>query len=95
MKFEWDSKKNIINIEKHGIDFNDAKELFEYEMLTIEDTREAYGESRWIAIGRLKAFVSVIIYVEQEPDLIRIISARKATKREVRQYEESLKNRLG
>ncbi len=90
MKFEWDENKNTINIEKHGIDFNDAVDIFNHVMLTKEDTSEAYGEARWISIGWLKALVGVIVYTEQIGDVTRIISARKATKREVRQYEKSL-----
>ncbi len=90
MKFEWDDNKNQINIQKHGIDFNDAVDIFNHVMLTKEDISEAYGEARWISIGWLKALVGVIIYTEQVGDVTRIISARKATKREVRQYEKSL-----
>ncbi len=59
-------------------------------MLTAEDTREVYGEARWVSIGWLKSLVGVVVYTEQVGDLTRIISARKATKREVRQYEKSL-----
>jgi len=90
MKFEWDDNKNQINIQKHGIDFNDAIDIFNHVMLTSEDTSEAYGEARWVSIGWLKALVGVIVYTEQIGDTTRIISARKATKREVRRYEESL-----
>ena len=92
MKFEWDNNKNAINIEKHGIDFNDAIDIFNHAMLTMEDTREAYGESRWIAIGWLKELVGVVVYTEKIGDVIRVISARKATKQEVRQYEKSLEH---
>jgi len=80
MKFEWDDNKNQINIEKHGIDFNDAVDIFNHVMLTKEDTSEAYGEVRWVSIGWLKALVGVIVYTEQIADVTRIISARKATK---------------
>ncbi len=92
MKFEWDENKNQINIRKHGIDFNDTTDIFNHPMLTLEDTRAAYGEVRWVAIGWLKALVGVVVYTEQIGDTIRIISARKATKREVRRYEQSFKN---
>lgn len=44
MKYEWDEAKNLVNIEKHGIDFNDAHELFEGDKLVIPDTRQDYGE---------------------------------------------------
>ncbi len=59
MKFDWDENKNTINIQKHGIDFNDAIGIFNHVMLTAEDTREVYGEDRWVSIGWLKALVGV------------------------------------
>lgn len=92
MKFDWDENKNKINIQKHGIDFADAVDVFNHVMLTMEDLREDYGESRWIGIGWLKALVGVVVYTEQVGDTIRIISARKATKQEVRRYEKSLQH---
>jgi len=90
MKFEWDETKNLINIQKHGIDFNDAIDIFNHVFMTKEDISEAYGESRWVSIGWLKTLIGVVVYTEQVDDITRIISARKATKREVRLYEESL-----
>lgn len=92
MKFEWDEKKNELNIQKHGIDFNDAIDMFNHITLTMGDTSEVYGEARWISIGWLKAFVGVVIYTEQIGDKFRIISARKATKQEVRRYEKCLQH---
>ena len=46
MLYEWDDAKNEINIRKHGIDFNDAKDIFEHPILTWPDNREDYGEER-------------------------------------------------
>lgn len=92
MKFDWDEHKNKINIQKHGIDFNDAIDIFNHAMLTMEDTREAYGEVRWVSVGWLKALVGVVVYTEQVGDTTRIISARKATKQEVKQYEKSFQH---
>jgi len=88
MKFEWDSAKNIANIRKHDIDFNDAIEIFQHPVLSRIDTKENYGEERWISIGQMQALTIVIVYVEYVNDIIRIISARKATKREKKYYEE-------
>ena len=90
MNFEWDENKNVINIQKHGLDFNDAIDIFNHVMLSKEDTSQKYGEARWISIGWIKILVGVVIYTEQVGDTIRIISARKATKKEVRKYENSL-----
>lgn len=85
MKFEWDAVKNRINIEKHGIDFNDAKQIFSGLILTVEDDRFDYPERRYITLGMM--FESVISVVHSESvERIRIISARKATKNEQKEY---------
>lgn len=92
MDFEWDEAKNETNIRKHGIDFADVKDMFNHPMLTLLDNREDYGEERWIGVGWIQQLMGVVIYVERHEDTIRIISARKATKHEVRHYEQSIKN---
>jgi len=92
MRFEWDDNKNRTNIRKHGIDFADAADIFNHPVLTLFDGREDYGEERWIALGWIKAIMGVVVYVERDGDVIRIISARKATKSEVRHYEQSIQD---
>ena len=94
MKFEWDEEKNKENIRKHELDFADAWEIFDAPMLTNLDTREDYGEDRWIGIGFLKNFIVVVTYTERE-DVIRLISLRKALKHERTGFEEALRNELG
>jgi len=90
MRFEWSEPKNEINISKHGIDFADVKDMFNHPMLTMLDDREDYGEDRWIGIGWIESLMGVVVYVERHDDVIRIISARKATKNEVHRYEQSI-----
>ena len=90
MQFEWDEEKNQANIRKHGIDFNDAIDIFNHPMLTALDDREDYEEDRWISIGWLYAIVGVVVYTERRGDVIRIISARKATRQELQRYEQRL-----
>jgi uncharacterized DUF497 family protein len=92
MQFEWDEAKNEINIRKHGIDFEDAKDMFNHPMLTLVDDREDYDEERWFAVGLMHTMFGVVVYTERVGDVIRIISARKATKHEVRKYEQSIEN---
>lgn len=92
MRSEWDEAKNARNIQKHGIDFADAAEVFEHPHLTAADESFDYGEERWIAIGLMRQFVGVVVYVERHENTIRIISARKATRREVRLYEQTIQN---
>lgn len=92
--FEWDANKNQENIRKHGIDFTDVEGLFDHPTLTWLDERDHYGEARWVSVGLLQAFVGVVVYTERVDDVIRIISARRAIKYEVRRYEQAVKNGL-
>ncbi len=78
MRFDWDEQKNQANIRKHGLDFADVWEMFTLPMLVAPDDREDYGEERWIGIGFLKSLVAVVVYVERDEDVIRVISLRKA-----------------
>lgn len=95
MRFVWDEKKRRSNIAKHGIDFRDAPEIFRGPMLIGPDNREDYGEDRFIGLGFVKDRVMVIVYTEPEPDAIRIISLRKATKNERERFEKEIADRLG
>ncbi len=85
MKFEWDTAKNNINIEKHGIDFNDAKLIFNGLTVTIEDDRIDYHERRFVTLGMMFDNVISVVHTESV-EKIRIISARKATKNEQKEY---------
>ena len=89
MKFEWDEQKNRTNIEKHGIDFRDAQDIFLNKRLSIEDTRKNYREKRIITVGLIGKNVCVVVYTPRN-DIIRIISARKANERERRSYYERI-----
>ena len=90
MHFEWDDAKNRANIRKHGIDFQDAVDIFNHPLLTRMDQRTDYEEERWIALGRIQFITGVVVYTERVGDITRIISARKATKQEARRYEETI-----
>ncbi|MDE1005981.1 MAG: BrnT family toxin [Paraburkholderia fungorum] len=92
VRFEWDEVKIQIDIRKHGIDFRDAVNVFDHPVLTAMDQRQDYGEDRWIALGWMAAIVGVVVYVERSADVIRIISARKATKHEVKRFKHSVWN---
>ena len=85
MNFEWDDKKRKSNIEKHGIDFIDAPMIFAGYTLTIEDDRYDYGEERFVTFGILDGRVVSVVHTEAK-DLIRIISMRKATRNEEKEY---------
>lgn len=91
MAFDWDEEKNLLNIRKHGFDFNDVPEMFRHPMLALRDERFDYEEARWISMGWINAWVSVVAYTERQGDVIRIISARRATRCEVMRYVETIR----
>jgi len=88
--FEWDDAKNRANQEKHGVSFDDARELFESEELRFEffDGRYPPGEDRFKAVGPVGARMMLVVFSEPKEDLVRIISARPATRREIELYVE-------
>lgn len=92
MKFEWDEAKNAVNIEKHGIDFNNGHELFENNRLVFPDDRKDYGESRFVTVGYIKNRMVIAIYTQRASESIRIISLRKANNREKERFEKTIKN---
>ena len=89
MKFEWNENKRKLNIQKHGIDFEDAKRVFEGITLTFQDNRFNYGEQRFVTMGLLYEIVIVIAHTEID-EIIRIISIRKATKNEQKLFFKKL-----
>lgn len=92
MYFEWDEAKNHANLLKHGIDFNDAVLMFQRPVLSLRDERLDYGEERWISLGWIRTLVGVVVHTEQRGHAVRIISARKATKREAKYYVQRIEN---
>jgi uncharacterized protein len=89
--FAWDDTKRRANLKKHGIDFVDAEKIFRGVTLTAEDTRESYGEQRFLTLGLLDDQVVSVTHTERAND-IRIISIRKATKHEARYYFSQIIN---
>lgn len=87
MEFEWDTIKNQRNIEKHGIDFIDAVRIFEHPTLTIVDNRRDYGEKRIAATGTVEDVILYVVYTIRD-SVLRIISARRANRRERKKYFE-------
>ncbi len=86
MKFEWDKNKNELNIQKHQIDFEDAKLIFkDANRIIYQDLRNDYGEERFVSIGLLKDTVIVVVYTIRK-EAIRLISARYAKKSERNNY---------
>ena len=80
-QFTWDEVKRAINLRMHGIDFVDTHQVFAGLTYTYEDSRFIYGESRFVTLGLLNQTVVTVVHTERE-NVIRVISARKATKHE-------------
>ncbi|MCQ2602051.1 MAG: BrnT family toxin [Treponema sp.] len=89
IRFEWDPKKAEVNIIKHGVPFEEAQTVFyDPNALLIADPDHSDGEDRFIILGisnKSKVLVVCHCYREND-DVIRIISARKATTNEKKQY---------
>ena len=93
MKFEWDPRKEEVNIQKHGITFEQASYVFsDPYALNKYDKEHSDDEDRWLLLGKsINGIVLVVIHTFKEQDdeeIVRIISARKATKNEIKQYQE-------
>ena len=84
MKFEWDARKERQNIAKHGVSFEEARELFasDVDFLEIYDAEDSALEERFIAIGPIRRGVVLGVFTQRVEDTIRFISARWATKAE-------------
>jgi uncharacterized DUF497 family protein len=87
MNFEWNEDKRMSNIAKHGLDFADARVVFEDECrISSIDTRRDYGEEREVTIGRMfNALIAVVVHTNRN-NKIRIISVRKAKQKERNLY---------
>lgn len=89
--FEWNRVKEKINFKKHGITFNEAKTVFFDPLAKIfDDELHSLKEKREIIIGHsTKNRLLIVVFVERYRNIIRIISARLATKNEKKDYEEN------
>lgn len=87
-----DEIKRQSNLIKHGLDFADAHKLFNHTIWTFEDTKNNYQEKRMCGFSYLHERLLSIVYTERTPDIIRVISFRKANIREVKLYEKYFKN---
>jgi uncharacterized DUF497 family protein len=94
-QFEWDEKKSTANVLKHGVSFELASTVFaDPGLLTVADLEHSQIEERWYSLGSAsdgKILFVVYLWSESEPPTVkvRIISARRATTTEIRQYEEN------
>jgi uncharacterized protein len=91
-RFDWDPNKAASNLRKHGVSFQTAVLVFADPNALVMQNRVENGEERWQAIGVVEGlFMLVVAHTVREQDgieVIRIISARRANRREKRRYEE-------
>lgn len=85
VRFEWDERKRLVNLNRHGIDFADAYRIFDFDRFLLADDRFDYGEERWISFGMLFGEVVAVTHTETD-EVIRIISVRRAEKHEQERY---------
>ena len=90
MEFDWDSAKNEANLQKHGIRFDEAKHIFDGPILTRVDDRQDYGENRHISLGALSPDAVLVVVYTKRDGKIRLISARKANRRERKMYDDHI-----
>lgn len=83
-KFEWDENKNASNIEKHRLSFEDASEIFD-DKDRIQYIQNRNGERRWRTVGKIVGLLFSVVYTVRS-NVFRLISARRASRKEKRDY---------
>lgn len=88
-EYEWNEEKAAANLSKHGVAFDEAKSVFEDPLhVDFYDPDHSYNEQRFIMVGQsIQGRLLIVSYTERG-DVIRLIGAREATRRERRHYEE-------
>jgi uncharacterized DUF497 family protein len=95
-EFEWDENKAEANLRKHDVSFDLACTVFhDPQIVTVSDLEHGENEERWFSIGCASNGLTIsVVYLWSQPNSattsIRLISARRASRAEARQYEESL-----
>jgi uncharacterized DUF497 family protein len=93
IRYEWDEEKNKVNQRKHGIDFETAKLVFDDPFCVTFIERISGGEERWHTIGSIENIIVIVVVHTYRQDgseeVIRIISARRATRHERKLYVQA------
>ena len=93
MQFDWDERKNFFNKRKHGISFEEAATVFfDEEAILFDDPKHSEEEERFLLIGMaVSSKLCIVCHCYRDDEkIIRIISARKATKNEEKRYAEGI-----
>ena len=90
MRFEWDDAKAVANLERHGVSFGEATEVF-YDPNALEDydVKHSAEEARFVIIGLSSRRLLYVVFAERAADRVRIISARKAGRAKQEIYERT------
>jgi hypothetical protein len=89
LNFEWDDRKAAINFAKHGVSFDEGKTVFDDPFyVDFYDPDHSYEEHRYIIVGMSQQHRLLVVSYTERGDIIRLISARLATRREQRGYED-------
>lgn len=90
MRFEWDDAKAAANFQKHGVSFDEATEVF-YDPNALEDYDPGHSdeEARFFIIGLSSRRLLYVVHLERQGDVLRVISARRASKLERKDYERA------
>lgn len=89
--FEWDEEKAARNNDKHGVSFEEAVTIFHDPLsITIDDPDHSSGEQRFIEVVASENYEVLVVSFMERGGRIRLISCRKATRQERRQYEEGI-----
>jgi hypothetical protein len=93
IRFEWDPRKARTNLQKHAVSFEEAQSVFyDEQALLHEDPHPLNEEERFVLLGLSASLrLLVVVHALRDQDVIRIISARKATRLETREYEIRLR----
>ena len=87
MDIEWDAGKAAANLDKHGVRFDEAATSLLDPMALAQEDESSEGESRWVLIGMsANARLLTVVYTLRDENRIRLISARKATRKEASIY---------
>jgi uncharacterized protein len=89
MEFEWDEEKRRANVERHGIDFVRAKEIWQDVVLEIPSAQTHHGEERYLALGRSEGHFIAVVFTWRG-NRRRIISARAARRNERENYQKKI-----
>jgi uncharacterized DUF497 family protein len=89
LRFEWDPRKAATNRAKHGVSFEEASSVFGDPLgLIVDDPRHSHGEKRNVLLGLSERHRLLAVMFTERKEMIRVISARKVTRRERKYYEE-------